>query len=143
VYPDVGLKKARDRRDEMRKLVADGIDPSAARKHQKLMALDAAANTFEAVAREWFEKHSANWEASYSVKLLAELATEVLPQCGRHDAHRIQHPTTHAQKANLQRQPQLERRATPRLNQGTFACRESEKRLDLEAAQFARQLFES
>ena len=29
VYPDVGLKKARDRRDEMRKLVADGIDPSA------------------------------------------------------------------------------------------------------------------
>jgi hypothetical protein len=40
VYPDVGLKKARDRREEMRKLVADGIDPSAARKQQKLMALD-------------------------------------------------------------------------------------------------------
>ena len=39
VYPDVGLKKARDRRDEMRKLVADGIDPSAARKQEKLMAL--------------------------------------------------------------------------------------------------------
>jgi hypothetical protein len=38
VYPDVGLKKARDRRDEMRKLVADGIDPSAARKQEKLMA---------------------------------------------------------------------------------------------------------
>jgi hypothetical protein len=64
VYPDVGLKKARDRRDEMRKLVADGIDPSAARKQQKLMALDATANTFEAVAREWFEKHPANREAS-------------------------------------------------------------------------------
>jgi hypothetical protein len=68
VYPDVGLKKARDRRDEMRRLVADGIDPSAARKQEKLMALDAAANTFEAIAREWFEKHSPNWEASYSVK---------------------------------------------------------------------------
>lgn len=38
VYPDVGLKKARDRRDEMRKLVADGIVPSAARQQQKLMA---------------------------------------------------------------------------------------------------------
>jgi Arm DNA-binding domain len=63
VYPDVGLKKARDRRDEMRKLVADGIDPSAARKQEKLMALDAALSTFEAVAREWFEKHSPNWEA--------------------------------------------------------------------------------
>ena len=73
VYPDVGLKKARDRRDEMRRLVADGIDPSAARKQEKLIALDSAANTFEAVAREWFEKHSPNWEASYSKKLLARL----------------------------------------------------------------------
>jgi len=82
VYPDVGLKKARDRRDEMRKLVADGIDPSAARKQQKLMALDAAANTFEAVAREWFEKHSANWEASYSVKLLARLEANIFPWLG-------------------------------------------------------------
>ncbi len=82
VYPDVGLKKARDRRDEMRKLVADGIDPSAARKQQKLMALDATANTFEAVAREWFEKHSANWEASYSVKLLARLEANVFPWLG-------------------------------------------------------------
>jgi hypothetical protein len=71
------------------------------------------------------------------------LVTEVLPQRGRHDAHRIQHPTTHAQKANLQRQSQLERRTTPRFNQGTFARRKGEKRLDLEAAQFARQLFES
>ena len=82
VYPDVGLKKARDRRDEMRKLVADGIDPSAARKQEKLMALDAAENTFEAVAREWFEKHSANWEASYSVKLLARLEANVFPWLG-------------------------------------------------------------
>jgi hypothetical protein len=32
------------------------------------MSLDNSANTFEAVAREWFAKHSANWEASYSVK---------------------------------------------------------------------------
>ena len=33
VYPDVGLKKARDRRDEMRKLVADGIDPKRRAQH--------------------------------------------------------------------------------------------------------------
>jgi integrase len=52
---------------------------SAARKQQKLMALDATANTFEAVAREWFEKHSANREASYSVKLLTRLEANVFP----------------------------------------------------------------
>jgi integrase len=92
VYPDVGLKKARDRRDEMRKLVADGIDPSAARKQQKLMALDDAANTFEAIAREWFEKHSANWEASYSVKLLARLEANVFPWLGDRPIRDIKAP---------------------------------------------------
>jgi integrase len=48
-YPDVSLKSARDRRDEARKLVAAGIEPSANRKAEKI----AQATTFEAVAREW------------------------------------------------------------------------------------------
>ena len=92
VYPDVGLKTARDRRDEMRKLVADGIDPSAARKQQKLMSLDATANTFEAIGREWFEKHSVNWEASYSVKLLARLEANVFPWLGNRPIRDIKPP---------------------------------------------------
>jgi hypothetical protein len=92
VYPDVGLKNARDRRDEMRKPVADGIDPSAARKQEKLMALDAALNTFEAIAREWFEKHSPNWEASYSVKLLARLEANVFPWLGHRPIRDIKAP---------------------------------------------------
>ena len=40
VYPDVGLKRARDKREQMRKLVADGVDPSAARKQEKLATLE-------------------------------------------------------------------------------------------------------
>jgi hypothetical protein len=48
-----------------------GIDPSAARKQQKLMALDATANTFEAVAREWFEKHSAGSRGYLCVPVVA------------------------------------------------------------------------
>jgi hypothetical protein len=43
------LKLARDRRDEARRLVADGIDPSAKRQAEKLSRTD----TFEAIAREW------------------------------------------------------------------------------------------
>src|ERR1700730_16639038 len=35
VYPDVGLKEARERRDEARKLLANGFDPSAERKADK------------------------------------------------------------------------------------------------------------
>jgi hypothetical protein len=53
VYPDVGLKDARDRRDEARKLLADGIDPGENRKAQKAAKQDRAANSFEVVAREF------------------------------------------------------------------------------------------
>jgi integrase len=51
VYPDVPLKRAREKRDDARRLVADGIDPSAQRQAVKAAQRD----SFEAVAREYFE----------------------------------------------------------------------------------------
>jgi len=59
VYPDVSLKDARDRRDEARKLLAGGIDPSENRKAAKSARADRASNSFEVVAREWFATYSA------------------------------------------------------------------------------------
>lgn len=50
-YPDVPLKRAREKREDARKLVADGIDPNAKRRAEK----SAHANTFEAVADEWLD----------------------------------------------------------------------------------------
>lgn len=52
-YPEVGLKAARERREAARRQLAAGMDPGVERKVQKL----ARANTFEAVASEWLEKH--------------------------------------------------------------------------------------
>jgi len=34
-YPDVTLKRAREKRDDARKLIADGIDPSIRKKTEK------------------------------------------------------------------------------------------------------------
>jgi integrase len=51
VWPEVGSKRAREKRDELRRLVADGIDPSAQRKAAKIARLD----TFESVAEEWLD----------------------------------------------------------------------------------------
>jgi len=48
-YPEVSLKLARERRDDARKLIADGTDPSAKRKADKV----ATGETFELVTREW------------------------------------------------------------------------------------------
>jgi hypothetical protein len=51
VYPDVSLKDARERRDDARKLLAQGIDPSGHRKAEKKASAERIANDFESVAR--------------------------------------------------------------------------------------------
>ena len=50
-YPDVPLKRAREKRDEARTLVDDGIDPMAKRREARAARLD----TFELIATEWLE----------------------------------------------------------------------------------------
>ena len=54
VYPTVTLKHAREKRDEAKRLLADGIDPSTHRRLEKLTA--ASGNTFQAVAEEVLAK---------------------------------------------------------------------------------------
>ena len=55
-YPDVGLKDARARRDEARKLIAAGANPAFEKKRQAIAASVGAANTFKAVAEEFIAK---------------------------------------------------------------------------------------
>ena len=80
IYPDVSLSKAREDRDAARKLLAEGIDPSEQRKADKQAKATAAANTFEAVAREWMGKQK--WVEGYRVKVEAWMVNDVLPYIG-------------------------------------------------------------
>jgi hypothetical protein len=57
-YPEVSLKAAREKREGARKLLAAGVDPSENRKASKAARADRATNSFEVVAREWYEKHA-------------------------------------------------------------------------------------
>ena len=79
VYPDVGLKQARDKREE-------------ARKQAKQALIDNSVNTFEAIAREWFAKHPPGWESSYSVKLLSRLEANIFPWIGRSPISTVKAP---------------------------------------------------
>lgn len=59
VYPTVTLANARERRDDARKLLANGTDPGEVRKETKqaqLAAAQAEGDTFEAIAREWMAR---------------------------------------------------------------------------------------
>lgn len=82
VYPDVGLKDARDRRDEARKLLANDIDPGENRKVQKAAKVERATNSFEAIAREWFAKNRETWAASHADKIIKRLENDVFPWLG-------------------------------------------------------------
>lgn len=78
VYPDVSLRLARDRRDDARKQLASGIDPSEKRKAESV----ASAETFEAVAREWFAKQRQLWGKNHSDNVIERLTRDVFPWIG-------------------------------------------------------------
>ena len=82
VYPDVPLTRAREKRDDARKLIADGIDPGELRKVNKTQRTERAANSFEAVTREWYAKHSPGWAESHSTKIIRRLERDVFPWVG-------------------------------------------------------------
>lgn len=82
MYPDVSLKAARIRRDELRTLLANGIDPGVHRKVMESARTERAANSFEVIAREWFAKHSPNWAPSHSDKIIKRLERDIFPWIG-------------------------------------------------------------
>ena len=80
VYPAISLKDARDRRDEARKQLANGMDPAIVRQSQKHQ--QSQANTFEAVAREWHAKFKPGWSDSHASRLLRLLERDIFPWLG-------------------------------------------------------------
>lgn len=82
VYPEVGLKAARDKRDDARRMLAEGRDPSQARKEAKARALQMAEDSFEAIAREWAKRHLAARSESHRTRVIRRLEREVFPFLG-------------------------------------------------------------
>lgn len=83
VYPDVSLAKARQRREKAREQLADGIDPGVAKREEQRAKADAAANTFEAVSREWLEKTANKRAAVTQAKVTSWLEKDVFPHIGK------------------------------------------------------------
>ena len=81
-YPEVSLKDARERRDEARKLLANEVDPAENRKQQKAAKAVRAANSLEAVAREWIAKNTPTWAATHTSKIVRRMEMYVYPWLG-------------------------------------------------------------
>lgn len=92
VYPEVPLAEARDKRDEARKLIRDGIDPSQAKKEKKLQHMLDHENTFEMVAREWLENRMESWTKRHASYTLRRLETDIFPTLGFKPINKITAP---------------------------------------------------
>ncbi len=82
VYPEVGLKEARERRDDARKILDNGGDPANVKKTQKAVRTERAENTFKAVALEWYEKQKPLWSEGHANKTLAMLKNDTFKKLG-------------------------------------------------------------
>jgi integrase len=82
-YPAVSLLDARRARDSAKQLLLSGADPSAHRKAERRRRSVAAANTFEAVANEWFDANRGRWVESYRSRLRSRLDDDLLPALGK------------------------------------------------------------
>jgi integrase len=74
VYPDVSLAKARERHQEARRHLADGVDPSAERQ--------SSAKSFELVARDWHAHWKAGRSQGYAHYVLKRLEADIFPDLG-------------------------------------------------------------
>lgn len=89
VYPEVGLKEARARREEARAMLAAGIDPGEQRKADKRAEQVAATNGFETVAREWAATQGAKWTPRHAVYVMRRLEADIFPAIGHRPIHEI------------------------------------------------------
>lgn len=83
VYPEVSLKEARVKRDEARKLIAEGTDPGIVRRQEKVARLVTNANSLESLAREWHQSQLARWSPGHAARVLESLETDVFPDLGK------------------------------------------------------------
>ncbi|MCB1822211.1 MAG: tyrosine-type recombinase/integrase [Candidatus Competibacteraceae bacterium] len=92
VYPETGLREARQRRDDLRQQLRQGIDPSTSRKAQRATA--SGADSFEAIAREWFAAFSKgkNWAPNHASKIIGRLENDIFPWLGASPLNEITAP---------------------------------------------------
>jgi integrase len=91
-YPQVPLAEAREKRTQARKLIDHGTDPSQAKRLDKAEKARAAANTFEAIAREWHANKVESWQPRTAANVLHRLEKDVFPLIGKYPIAEIKAP---------------------------------------------------
>jgi integrase len=86
-YPDIGLKDAREERDNLKKLLSQGIDPMQHKRTTKHQKMEASENTFEVLARRWLDIK--NIDSTHKARSLRRLELHAFPRLGFRPIHEI------------------------------------------------------
>ncbi len=89
VYPAVSLAQARALRDDAKKKLAEGIDPSFAKKEEKLVRDVRLHNTFQAVALEWHGTKVSRWSEGYASDIIEAFNKDIFPYIGQQPVNEI------------------------------------------------------
>ena len=107
-YPVVSLEQARQYREETKRLIASGVDPSQLKKAQKAAGKEAAANSFEVIAREWFSKFSQNWTKDHGERIMRRLERDIFPLLGTKPISEVMAPDLLAALRGIENRGRLE-----------------------------------
>ncbi len=83
IYPIVSLQEAREKRDDTKRLLDAGKDPSHVKKEKKRQTLERHKNTFEVIAREWHESQLNRWSTNHGLNVMRRLEVDVFPYIGK------------------------------------------------------------
>lgn len=88
-YPSVTLADARQLKDEVRAKLAKGIDPVDSRKKERQAMQGKVANTFDIVAKEYFEQRLSNKSDIYKTCFITSLKKDISPVIGKKDVNDV------------------------------------------------------
>ena len=88
-YPDTSLSEARTSKDEAKKLVSAGIDPSQQKQIQKKSLQE---NSFQEIAKVWLAHQKSEWSEAHYKRTKSYLERDVYPWLGDRETKTIEAP---------------------------------------------------
>ncbi len=106
-YPEVSLAVAREKRDDARRELRDGRDPSATRSKQRILAHQ-AGSTFEDVTRRWYDNQKDRWAPVHAADVIRSLERDIFPEIGCLPVAEVDVATTLSVLRSIERRGSLE-----------------------------------
>ena len=107
-YPDISLSQARQKREDSKKQLAIDIDPSESRKQAKADNKLNTENSFELVAREWWQSHMKNKADSHKEKVIRRFELYLFPWIGKKPISSITAPQMLETLRRIEKQNKVE-----------------------------------